>query len=85
MGIEVLRGRRYYKEVILQQYKGIKTPLILRSKIGLSKDIKALLTIRSKIGLGKGIKAPLTIKSKIGLSGGIAQAVIKKAGVTIFR
>ena len=38
------------------QCKGIRTPLIIRSKIGLS----------------SGIRAPLIIKNKIGLSGGIA-------------
>ena len=69
MGIEVLKNRRYYKEVILQQYKSIKT----------------LLTIKSKIGLSKNIKAPLTIKSKIGLNRGIAQVVIEEASITVFR
>ena len=101
IGIKVLKGRRYYKEVILWQYRGIKTLLTIRSKMGLSKDIKALLTIKSKIGLNRGIKAPLTIKNKIGLnrnirapltiksriglSRGIAWIVIKKASITIFK
>jgi hypothetical protein len=39
MGIEVLRGRRYYKEVILQQYRDIKAPLTIKSRIGLSKGV----------------------------------------------
>jgi hypothetical protein len=52
----VLRSRKYYKEVIIWQYKGIKT----------------LLTIKSRIGLSRGIRAPLTIKSKMGFSKGIA-------------
>jgi len=39
MGMEVLRGRRCYKEVILWQRGGIR----------------ALLTIRSRIGLGGGV------------------------------
>ena len=71
IGIEVLRGRKYYKEVILWQYRGIKAPLTIRSKIGLNKSIKAPLTIKSKMGLSRGIRAPLTIKSKIGLNKGI--------------
>ena len=53
--------------------------------MGLSKGIRVPLTIKSKIGLSKGIRAPLTIKSKIGLGGGMAWAVIKKAGITIFK
>ena len=69
MGIEVLKGRRYCKEVILQQYRGIRV----------------LLTIKSKIGLSKGIRVLLTIKSKMGLSKNITQAAIKKASITIFR
>ena len=84
MGIEVLKSRRYYKEVILQQYKGIRVPLTIKNKIGLNRGIRALLIIKSRIGLGKGIKAPLTIKSRIGFSRGIAQVVIKKASITIF-
>ena len=71
MGIEALRSRRYCKEVILWQYRGIRVPLTIKSKMGFSKSIKVLLTIRSKMGLSKGIRALLTIKSKIGLSGGI--------------
>ena len=85
MGIEVLRGKRYYKEVILQQYRGIRTLLTIKSKIGFNKDVKALLTIKSKISFNKGIRMPLTIKNKIGFSRGMAQAVIKEAGVTIFK
>ena len=72
MGIKVLKSRRYCKEVILWQYRGIKTLLTIRSRIGLSKGVKVLLTIKSKIGLGKGIRALLTIRSKIGLGGGVA-------------
>ena len=85
IGIEVLKGRRYCKEVILQQYRGIRTPLTIKSKIGLSKGVRALLTIKSKMGFSKGIRAPLTIKNKMGLSKNMAQAVIKEAGVTVFR
>ena len=68
MGIEVFRGRKYYKEVILWQYKGIRTLLTIKSKIGLSKGVKILLTIRSRMGLSRGIKMLLTIRSRIGLS-----------------
>jgi hypothetical protein len=67
--MEVLRGRRYCKEVVLWQRGGMRTPL----------------TIRSRMGLGRGIRAPLTIRSRIGLSGGIAWAVIEEAGVTVFK
>ena len=84
MGIKVLKDRRYYKKVILQQYRGIKTPLTIKSKIGFSKGIRVPLTIKSKIGLNKGIRAPLIIKSKIGFSGGMAQAVIEEASITVF-
>jgi len=35
MGIEVLRGRRCYKEVILWQYRGIRAPLTIRNRMGL--------------------------------------------------
>ena len=84
MGIEVLKGRRYYKEVILQQYRGIRAPLTIKNKIGFNKGIRVLLIIKSKIGLNKGIRAPLTIKSKIGLSKNIAQVAIKEASITIF-
>ena len=72
MGIKVLKGRRYYKEVILQQYRGIKAPLTIKSKISLNKGIKALLITKSKIGLSKGLRAPLTIKSRIDFSGKVA-------------
>ena len=72
MGIEVLKGRKYCKEVILWQCGGIRTPLTIRSKMGLSRDIRIPLTIRSKIGLSRGIRAPLIIRSKMGLSGGVA-------------
>ena len=85
IGIEVLRGRRYCKKVILQQYRGIKTLLTIKNKIGLNKGIRVLLIIRNKIGLSKGIRAPLTIKNKIGLNKNIAQAVIEKASVIIFK
>ena len=71
VGIEVLRGRRYCKEVILWQYRGIKAPLTIRSRMGLNKGIRAPLTIRSKMGLSRGIRALLIIRSKIGLSKGI--------------
>ena len=53
IGIKILKGRKYCKEVILQQCRGIR--------------------------------APLAIKSKMGFSRGIAQAVIKEAGVTVFK
>ena len=33
----------------------IRALLIIRSKIGFSRDIRALLTIKSKIGLSKGV------------------------------
>jgi hypothetical protein len=72
MGIEVLRGRRYCKEVILWQRRGIKTPLTIKSKMGLSKGVRAPLTIRSRMGLSRGMRAPLTIKSRMGLGGGMA-------------
>jgi hypothetical protein len=72
IGIEVLKGRRYYKEVILWQYRGIKTPLTIRSRMGLGKGVRAPLTIKSRIGLSRGIRAPLTIKSKMGFGGGVA-------------
>ena len=55
MGIEVLRGRRYYKEVILWQCGGIRTPLTIKSKMGLSKGVRALLTIRNRISLSGGV------------------------------
>jgi hypothetical protein len=71
MGIEVLRGRRYYKEVILWQCGGIRALLTIRSRMGLSRGIKAPLTIRSRMGLGRGIRAPLTTRSRMGLSRGI--------------
>jgi hypothetical protein len=71
MGIEVLRGRRYYKEVILWQYRGIRAPLTIKSRIGLSRGIRAPLTTKSKIGLGRGMRAPLTTRSRMGLSRGI--------------
>ena len=72
MGIEVFKSKRYYKEVILWQCKGMKTPLTIKNKIGLSRGIRAPLTIKSKMGLSKGIRAPLTIRSRMGLSKGIA-------------
>ena len=70
--IKVLKGRKYYKKVILWQYKNIKTPLTTKSKIGLNKGIRVLLTTKNKIGFNRGIRAPLTIKSKIGFSKSIA-------------
>jgi hypothetical protein len=79
IGIKVLRGRRYCKEVILWQYKGIKAPLTIRSRIGLSKGIRAPLTIRSRMGLGKGMRAPLTIRSRMGLSRGIRAPLTTKS------
>ena len=72
MGIEILKNRRYCKEIILWQCRGIRTLLTIKSKMGLSKSVRVLLTIKSKMGFSKGIRVPLTIKSKIGLSGGIA-------------
>ena len=50
------------------QYKGIRTPL----------------TTKSRMGLGRGIKAPLTIKSRMGLGGGVAWAVIEEVSITVF-
>ena len=44
VGMEVLRGRRYCKEVVLWQRGGMRTPL----------------TTRSRMGLGRGMRAPLT-------------------------
>jgi hypothetical protein len=71
VGIEVLRGRRYYKEVVLWQYRGIKAPLTIRSRMGLSRGMRAPLTTRSRMGLGRGMRAPLTIRSRMGLGKGI--------------
>ena len=85
MGIEVLRGRRYCKKVILWQYRGIKTPLTTKSRMGLGKGVRTLLTIKSRIGLGRCIRVPLTIKSKIGLNRNIAWAVIEETSVIIFK
>ena len=45
MGIEVLRGRGYCKEVVLWQCEGIRALLTIRSRIGLSGDI-ALAAIK---------------------------------------
>ena len=72
MGIEVLRSRRYYKKIILWQYRGIRAPLTIKSRIGLSKGIKVLLIIKSRMGFSKGIRVLLTIKSKIGFSKNMA-------------
>jgi hypothetical protein len=72
MGIEVLRDRRYYKEVVLWQYRGIKTPLTIKSRMGLSRGVRVPLTIKSRMGLSRGIRVPLTIKSRMGLNRGVA-------------
>ena len=72
MGIKVLRGRKYCKEVILWQRRGIKTLLTIKSKMGFNKGVKAPLIIKSRMGFNKGIRAPLTIRSKMGLSENIA-------------
>ena len=40
----------------------MRTPLTIKSRIGLGRGIRVLLTIKSKIGLSKGIRAPLTTK-----------------------
>jgi hypothetical protein len=85
MGMEVLRGRRYYKEVILWQYRGIRAPLTTRSRMGLSRGMRALLTIRSRMGLSRGIKAPLTIRSRIGLSRGIKAPLTIKSRMGLSR
>ena len=53
--------------------------------MGLSKGIRALLTTKNRIGLNRDIRVLLTIRSKIGLGGDMAQAVIKKASITIFK
>ena len=71
IGIEVLRSKKYCKEVILWQYRGIRVPLTIKSKMGLNRGIRAPLTIKSRIGLNKGIRALLTIKSKMGFNRGI--------------
>jgi hypothetical protein len=71
VGMEVLKSRRYCKEVILWQYRGIRAPLTIKSKMGLSRGIRAPLTIRSRMGLSRGIRAPLTTRSRMGLSRGI--------------
>ena len=100
VGMEVLKGRRYCKEVVLWQCGGMRAPLTTRSRMGLSKGMRALLTIRSRMGLGRGIRAPLTIRSRMGLGrgmrapltirsrmglgGGVAWAAIEEAGVTVF-
>ena len=55
MGIEVLRGRRYCKEVILWQCGGMRAPLTIKSRIGLGRGIRALLTTKSKMGFSKSI------------------------------
>ena len=85
VGMEVLRGRRYCKEVVLWQRRGIRTPLTIRSRMGLGRGVRALLTIRSRMGLSKDMRAPLTIRSRMGLGRGMAWAVIEEAGVTVFR
>ena len=72
IGRGVLKGRKYCKEVILWQYKGIRTPLTIKSKMGLNRNIRAPLTIKSRIDLNRYIRALLTIKSKMGLGKGIA-------------
>jgi hypothetical protein len=72
VGMEVLRGRRYCKEVVLWQYGGMRAPLTIRSRMGLSRGMRAPLTIRSRMGLSRGMRAPLTIRSRMGLSGGVA-------------
>ena len=85
VGMEVLRGRRYCKEVVLWQRGGMRTPLTTRSRMGLNKGVRAPLTTRSRMGLGRGMRAPLTTRSRTGLSGGVAWAAIEEAGVTVFR
>ena len=84
IGMEVLRGRKYYKEVILWQCRNIRTPLTIKSRMGLNKGIRAPLTIRSRIGLGRYIRVLLIIRSRMGFSKNIAWAVIEKASITIF-
>ena len=71
VGIEVLRGKRYCKEVILWQCRGMRALLTIKSRIGLSRGIRAPLTIKSRMGLSKSIRAPLTIRSRMGLNRGI--------------
>jgi hypothetical protein len=85
MGIEVLRGRRYYKEVILWQYGSIRAPLTTKSRMGLSRGIRAPLTIKSRMGLGKGIRAPLTIRSRMGLNRGIRAPLTIKSRMGLSR
>ena len=81
VGIEVLRGRRYCKEVILWQCRGMRALLTIKSRIGLSRGIRAPLTIKSKMGFGRGMRAPLTIKSKIGLNRGIKAPLIIRSKI----
>jgi hypothetical protein len=71
VGMEVLRGRRYCKKVILWQCRGMRVPLTIRSRMGFSKGMRVLLTIRSRIGFSRGVRVLLTIKSRMGLSRGI--------------
>ena len=39
VGMEVLRGRRYCKEVVLWQCGGMRALLIIRSRMGLSRGV----------------------------------------------
>ena len=80
----MLRGRKYCKEVILWQCGGIRTPLTIKSRMGLGKGIRVLLTIKSRMGLDRGIRALLTIRSRMGLSKSVAWAVIEEASITVF-
>ena len=68
VGMEVFRGRRYCKEVILWQCGGMRAPLTIRSRIGLNRGMRALLTIRSKISLDRGV----------------AWAAIEEVNITVF-
>ena len=52
--------------------------------MGLSRGIRAPLIIRSRMGFSRGIKALLTIRSKTGLSGGVAWVAIKEVNITVF-
>ena len=81
IGIKVFKSKRYYKEVVLQQCRGIRALLTIKSKIGLSRNIRVLLIIKNKIGFNKSIKTPLTIKSKIGLSKGIKALLTIKSKI----
>ena len=81
IGIKVLRGKKYYKKIILWQCGGIRAPLTIRSRMGLNRGIRAPLTTKSRMGLNRGIKAPLTIKSRMGFNRGIKTLLTIKSRI----